>query len=54
MNKIDTKKLGGHVTEYKDGIPWTIIVDPMVAAKEIAEKVNEIVEWINSKKDQLL
>lgn len=54
MDKIDLENLGYKVTEYRNGKPWSGTFDGMEAAKECAEKINEIIEWINSKKDQLL
>ena len=54
MEKIDLDKLGRYVVEWRNGKPWSDTVDGMIAAKECAEKINEIVEWINNKKDQLL
>lgn len=52
MEKIDINKLGV-IEEVKGSNGMTIGYDNH-DARIIAEKVNEIVEWINSKKDQLL
>ncbi len=54
MEKINIEKLGEMITEYKDGKPWRGMTDCCLGAKELAEKVNEIINWINDHKDQLL
>jgi hypothetical protein len=48
MEKIDLKNLGYEVCEYKDGKPFTDRFSPNKAVKEIAEKINEIVEFITN------
>ena len=47
MEKIDLENLGYEVCEYRDGKPFTSIFSANKAVKEIAEKINEIVEFIN-------
>lgn len=46
MEKININKLGEVVTEYRDDKPYTVIIDPVKACQEIAEKVNEIIEHL--------
>lgn len=67
MDEIDTNKIRGIWHESKPAV-FTIIGtdikreqlefsggdDTLNSIKLVADKVNEIVEWINSKKDQLL
>jgi hypothetical protein len=48
IEKIDIKTLGESITEYRDGVPFTSIIDPMKAAQELAEKLNEVIEVINT------
>lgn len=43
MKKIDIEKLGETITEYRDGVPYASHIDPMVACREIAEKINELI-----------
>lgn len=47
IKKIDLDKLGEQIVEWRDDKPFTSHVNPMVAAKEIAEKVNEIITHLN-------
>jgi hypothetical protein len=67
MKKIDTTKIRGKWQESKEetynivgsDIPHKQMSfsggdDTIQSIEMVAEKVNEIIEWINSKKDQLL
>jgi len=47
MEKIDINKLGEQVIDYRDGKPFTSTVNPVKASKEVAEKVNEIIDYLN-------
>lgn len=47
MEKIDIKTLGEQVREYRNGKPFTTEINPMLACRQIAEKVNEIIETLN-------
>lgn len=49
MKKINIETLGERVIEYKDGKPFTIKTEPMVACVTIAEKLNEIIEELQAK-----
>lgn len=43
MELIDIEKLGVVVTEYKEGVPFSSVVIPMSAIREVAYKVNELI-----------
>lgn len=47
IQKIDINELGIMVSEWKDGKPWSSIYDGLTAARQIAEKVNEIITEIH-------
>lgn len=52
MKKIDIEKLGETITEYRDGVPYTSNIDPMVACREIAEKINELITAVEGLEDK--
>ena len=55
MEKIDTNKIRGQWTETDElGRPIAGGNDTIQSIEMVAEKVNEIIDWIESKKDQLL
>lgn len=58
MDNIDISKIRGHwqETEFKDGILIGTSGgdDTIKSIKMVAEKINEIIDWIESKKAQLL
>ena len=56
MEKIDIDKIRGKWVEYGEDGSGAVAGgdDTIESIQMVAEKVNEIVEWINSKKDQLL
>lgn len=51
MEKLDIQSLGEMIAEWKDGKPWTATKNPQKSAEEIAEKVNEIIDYLNTNKD---
>lgn len=52
MEKLDIEKLGEYITEWKDGKPWTGGLDGLVAARQCAKKINEIIDEIKTLKDK--
>jgi len=48
MEKIDIEKLGVTIFEYKDGTPYSSTTSPILASRQLAEKANEIIEYISS------
>lgn len=53
MEKIDIETLGKQKFADREGGPFISTFSHEKALRECAEKINEIIEWINSKKDQI-
>jgi hypothetical protein len=49
IEKIDVQTLGEFITEYRDGKPYTSSIVPMIACKQLADKLNEIIDHLNRK-----
>ncbi len=49
MEKIDIEKLGEHIIEVKDGKPWIIEHNGLLASRQCAEKINEIIDYLKNK-----
>lgn len=47
MNKIDTEELGIVATEYYREEPYAKEFQPAKAIEQLAEKINEIIDYIN-------
>lgn len=52
MKKLDVQTLGEMIVEYQDGKPFTSMISPIEASRQVAEKVNEIIDWIEQEKSQ--
>lgn len=50
IEEIDIKKLGEYVHDYRDGRPFTSSIDPVLASRQVAEKVNEIIRLLSPNK----
>jgi len=48
IEKLNIETLGEIITEYKDGKPWTSLINAGKASIDIAEKLNEIIEELNA------
>ena len=47
MEKLDINKLGEQLVDYRDGKTFISTVNPVKASKECAEKINEIIDYLN-------
>ena len=47
IEKIDIEKLGEVIIDWKEGKPWTSCYSAEKASKEVAEKLNHVIEALN-------